>query len=34
MFPGSTSYAQLWYRDPAASFGTSLSNALRFTVAA
>jgi hypothetical protein len=30
---GRTVYAQIWYRDGAASFGTGLSNAVRFTIA-
>ncbi|MCC7013345.1 MAG: S8 family serine peptidase [Planctomycetes bacterium] len=30
--PGDTLYAQCWMRDPAASFTTGLSNAVRFTV--
>lgn len=29
---GTTVYAQFWYRDPAASFGTGLTDALRFLV--
>jgi hypothetical protein len=30
---GRTVYSQVWFRDGAASFGTGLSNAVRFTIA-